>query len=101
MVEDLRAWRPERPVDSHKGTFGRLAILAGSPGLAGAAVLSGRAAEMSGAGYVSLTVPAEIYPAVLQAAPSVLSAPLPQLALVGEGLAAAQFKLLAGAHARL
>jgi NAD(P)H-hydrate epimerase len=89
-AEELRAWRPQRPMDAHKGTFGRLAILAGSPGLAGAAILSGRAAEISGAGYVSLTVPAEIYAAVLEAAPSLLSAPLPEEPLVQEALAKAQ-----------
>ena len=89
-AEELRAWRPQRPMDAYKGTFGRLAILAGSPGLAGAAILSGRAAEISGAGYVSLTVPAEIYAAVLEAAPSLLSAPLPEEPLVQEALAKAQ-----------
>jgi len=89
-AEELRGWRPQRPMDAHKGTFGRLAILAGSPGLAGAAILSGRAAEISGAGYVSLTVPAEIYAAVLEAAPSLLSAPLPEEPLVQEALAKAQ-----------
>ena len=89
-AEELRAWRPQRPTDAHKGTFGRLAILAGSPGLAGAAILSGRAAEMSGAGYVSLTVPTEIYTAVLEAAPSLLSAPLPEKPLGQGTIAAAQ-----------
>ena len=89
-AEELRAWRPQRPKDAHKGTFGRLAILAGSPGLAGAAILSGRAAEMSGAGYVSLTVPTEIYAALLEAAPSLLSAPLPEKPLGQGTIAAAQ-----------
>ena len=89
-AEELRAWRPQRPMDAHKGTFGRLAILAGSPGLAGAAILSGRAAEMSGAGYVSLTVPAEIYAAVLEAAPSLLSAPLPEEPLEQGAIGTAQ-----------
>jgi len=89
-AEELRAWRPQRPMDAHKGTFGRLAILAGSPGLAGAAILSGRAAEISGAGYVSLTVPAEIYAAVLEAAPSLLSAPLPEEPLEQGVIGAAQ-----------
>jgi len=89
-AEELRAWRPQRPTDAHKGTFGRLAILAGSPGLAGAAILSGRAAEIAGAGYVSLTVPAEIYTAVLEAAPSLLSAPLPEKPLGQGTIAAAQ-----------
>ncbi len=89
-AEELCAWRPQRPMDAHKGTFGRLAILAGSPGLAGAAILSGRAAEMSGAGYVSLTVPADIYAAVLEAAPSLLSAPLPEEPLEQGTIGAAQ-----------
>jgi len=89
-AEELRAWRPQRPKDAHKGTFGRLAILAGSPGLAGAAILSGRAAEIAGAGYVSLTVPAEIYAALLEAAPSLLSAPLPEEPLGQGTIAAAQ-----------
>ena len=89
-AEELRAWRPQRPMDAHKGTFGRLAILAGSPGLAGAAILSGRAAEISGAGYVSLTVPAEIYAAVLEAAPSLLSAPLPEEPLEQGAIGTAQ-----------
>jgi NAD(P)H-hydrate epimerase len=89
-ADELRAWRPQRPTDAHKGAFGRLAVLAGSPGLAGAAILSGRAAEMSGAGYVSLTVPTEIYTAVLEAAPSLLSAPLPEKPLGQGTIAAAQ-----------
>ena len=75
---EVRAWRPARPIDGHKGSFGRLAVLAGSVGLAGAAVLSARAAEMGGVGYVDLLVSGQIYPAVLAAVPSVLSCPLPQ-----------------------
>ncbi|MEN6556185.1 MAG: NAD(P)H-hydrate dehydratase [Anaerolineaceae bacterium] len=74
---EVRAWRPERAPDSHKGSFGRLAIMSGSVGLAGAAVLCARAAQMGGAGYVDLLVPQEIYPAVLAAVPSVLSQALP------------------------
>ncbi len=74
---EVRAWRPVRAQDSHKGSFGRLAVLAGSVGLAGAAVLCARAAEMGGVGYVDLLVPEEIYPAVLAAVPSALSQALP------------------------
>lgn len=74
---DVRSWKPERAPDRHKGSFGRLAILAGSPGLAGAAILSGQAAIRTGTGYVYLTVPSEIYPAVLAAAPSLLTSALP------------------------
>jgi len=82
---EVSAWRPARAADSHKGSFGRLAVLAGSVGLAGAAVLAGRAALTAGVGYVDLLVPEQIYPAVLTAVPSVLSQPLPKEA--GERLA--------------
>ena len=85
---EVRAWRPIRAADSHKGSFGRLAILAGSVGLAGAVVLSTRAAEMGGVGYVDLLVPPEIYPAVLSAVPSALSQPIP----AGKGAALALWR---------
>lgn len=48
-VRDLL--RPRRP-DGHKGTSGYLLLAAGSRGMAGAAVLAGRAAYRSGAGIV-------------------------------------------------
>ncbi len=38
--------------DSHKGSFGSAAILGGAPGMAGAALLAGRAALKLGAGRV-------------------------------------------------
>jgi hydroxyethylthiazole kinase-like uncharacterized protein yjeF len=41
-----------RPHDSHKGSFGSAAILGGAPGMAGAALLAGRAALKLGAGRV-------------------------------------------------
>lgn len=43
-----------RPVNAHKGTTGHVAVFAGSPGRAGAALLSGRAALRGGAGLVTL-----------------------------------------------
>lgn len=45
---------PPRTTDSHKGTFGHIGLLGGSPGLSGALLLSGRAALKSGAGLVTL-----------------------------------------------
>jgi len=39
---------------SHKGTFGHLLVLAGSKGMAGAAVLSSKATLRSGTGLVSV-----------------------------------------------
>ena len=43
--------------DAHKGDFGKVMIFAGSPGMAGAAVLCGRAALKSGAGLVQYLLP--------------------------------------------
>ncbi len=45
---------PPRPHDSHKGQFGWVGIVGGSPGMVGAALLAGRSALKSGAGRVTL-----------------------------------------------
>jgi NAD(P)H-hydrate epimerase len=45
---------PPRPPRAHKGTFGRLLVVAGSQEYAGAAVLTGMGAARSGAGLVCL-----------------------------------------------
>ncbi|MGB6222971.1 MAG: NAD(P)H-hydrate dehydratase [Haloferula sp.] len=45
---------PPRPHDFHKGNAGRVAILAGSPGMSGAASLASTAALRAGAGLVTL-----------------------------------------------
>ncbi len=51
----------KRKRDSHKGTYGRVGILAGSKGMAGAAVLNCNAALRSGAGLVKACVTDSIY----------------------------------------
>lgn len=43
---------PHRRHDSHKGTFGDVAVVGGAPGMAGAALLAARAALHGGAGRV-------------------------------------------------
>lgn len=49
-----RKMLPDRPEDSNKGTYGRLLVIAGSKGMAGAAYLNAHAAYMTGAGLVSV-----------------------------------------------
>ncbi|MBX7168462.1 MAG: NAD(P)H-hydrate dehydratase [Pirellulales bacterium] len=49
---------PERHSDSHKGDYGRLLVVGGSTGMAGAVALAGMAALRAGAGLVRLAVPA-------------------------------------------
>ncbi len=58
--EIVRDWLPQRPKDSHKGTFGQVVIIGGSITLPGAAVLAGTAAYRSGAGLVTLAVPSAV-----------------------------------------
>src|SRR5262245_13180667 len=55
---------PPRPADAHKGTFGKVLVVAGSRGMTGAAVLTGRAALRGGAGLVQVATPAEVQPVV-------------------------------------
>jgi ADP-dependent NAD(P)H-hydrate dehydratase len=69
---------PPRPADSHKGTFGRVLIVAGSRGMSGAACLSGLGALRGGAGLVDLATPAGIQPLVAGYEPSWLTCPLPE-----------------------
>jgi NAD(P)H-hydrate epimerase len=52
---------PERPLASHKGTFGTALLAAGSLAYTGAAVLAGEAAYRAGAGLVTLAVPAPLH----------------------------------------
>lgn len=59
--ERVRAYLPDRPLDAHKGTFGTSFIVAGSVNYTGAALLAGLAAYRSGAGLVTLAVPAPLH----------------------------------------
>jgi len=52
---------PDRPLDSHKGTFGTALIAAGSLNYTGAALLAGTAAYRAGAGLVTLAVPEPLH----------------------------------------
>ena len=45
---------PPRPLDGHKGTFGKVMIVAGSPNYIGAVALSGESASRSGVGLVTI-----------------------------------------------
>jgi NAD(P)H-hydrate epimerase len=60
--EIVAALLPERPKRGHKGTFGKLLVIAGSLDYAGAALLVCRAAGRTGAGLVTLAVPESLQP---------------------------------------
>ena len=52
--QDFSGFPPRRPVTGHKGTFGHLAIVAGSLGYHGAAVLASRGAQRAQPGLITL-----------------------------------------------
>src|SRR5947207_15549688 len=53
---------PARPPRGHKGTFGKLLVIAGSLDYAGAALLVSRAGGRAGAGLVTLAIPESLQP---------------------------------------
>ena len=69
---------PRRAVNTHKGDYGRLFILAGSRGYTGAAALCARAAVRGGAGLVTVAVPEDIYPIVAVKCDEAMVWPLPE-----------------------
>lgn len=80
LNEDLcRQLLPDRPLNGHKGTFGRVLVLAGSRGMTGAAVLTAEAALKSGAGLVTLGIPETLNQIVENKLTEVLTKPLPEI----------------------
>ena len=69
---------PARPVNSHKGDFGRVLVVAGSLGMSGAAGLAGKAALRSGAGLVRIAAPTGVLPIIASYEPAYTTIPLPQ-----------------------
>lgn len=67
---------PARPADAHKGLFGRVAVIAGSRGMTGAACLSGVAALRSGAGLVTVASAASVIPVIAAYEPSYMTVSL-------------------------
>ena len=60
--ETLRSILPSRPLDAHKGTFGRAMVVAGSVPYTGAAHLSSAAATRVGTGLVTLALAENLHP---------------------------------------
>lgn len=53
---------PRRPLESNKGTFGKVMLLCGSPAYPGSAFLAGNGAARTGAGLVTLAVTEQMLP---------------------------------------
>ena len=68
---------PFRRPGGHKGTFGRVLVIAGSVGMSGAAILCSRATLRAGAGLVTLACPRSLNAILETALPEVITLPLP------------------------
>lgn len=78
--EKARELLPERPQNSHKGSFGHALIIGGSGSMAGAPLLAAKATLRSGAGLVTLAVPRGIQAAVLSNSPETMCVGLTETA---------------------
>ena len=67
---------PQRPDRAHKGTFGKLLVLAGSLEYPGAALLAGLGAARMGAGLVCVAVPETLQRQLIGAVPELVWLPL-------------------------
>ena len=92
--EAMRPLVPERRADAHKGSFGRVLVVAGSRGKSGAAHLAAAGALRSGAGLVTVATPASSQPVVASLGAEYMTEALPETADGTVGAAALE-KVLA------
>ena len=77
-AQDAAFWLPPRPRASHKGSYGRVLVVAGSTGMTGAAALASEAALRIGAGLVTLAIPKSLNPILEVKLSEVMTLPLPE-----------------------
>lgn len=71
-LKDIRHWIKPRAAFSHKGSYGHTALLAGSFGMMGAAILAARGCLASGVGKLTCYVPSCGYEIMQTAVPEAL-----------------------------
>jgi NAD(P)H-hydrate epimerase len=85
MPGDFQGFPPRRPEAGHKGTFGHLAIVAGSAGYHGAAVLASRGAQRAQPGLITLFTQEPVYhPVAAQLQAVMVQMWSPELKLPGD-----------------
>jgi NAD(P)H-hydrate epimerase len=85
LPEDFSGFPPARTATSHKGDFGHLAILAGSTGYHGAAVLAARGAQRAQPGLITLfTHESAYHPVAAQLQAVMVNSWSPDIKLPGE-----------------
>lgn len=80
-AELIQAWLPRRPANAHKGMNGKIGILAGSLGYAGAAELCSKAAVRAGGGLVTLYTQPEVLQPLIIKSTEVMVRPLAEAGL--------------------
>jgi len=76
-AKETHSLLPARPLDSNKGTFGKVMLFCGSPAYPGSAFLAGNAAGRAGAGLVTLAVTERMHPIYASAMHEITFALLP------------------------
>ncbi len=76
--KDAVEWIPTRSPASHKGSYGRVLVVAGSTGMTGAAALTSEAALRIGAGLVTLAIPKSLNSILEVKLSEVMTLPLPE-----------------------
>lgn len=71
-------WLPPRAPATHKGSYGRVLVVAGSTGMTGAASLTSQAALCSGAGLVTLAIPKSLNAIMEVKLSEVMTLPMPE-----------------------
>ncbi|MDN5347110.1 MAG: ADP-dependent NAD(P)H-hydrate dehydratase / NAD(P)H-hydrate epimerase [Clostridia bacterium] len=71
---------PRREPGGHKGQYGRVLAIGGSPGLTGAITLTAEAALRAGAGLVTAAVPRSLHSIMETKTTEVMTCPLPETA---------------------
>ncbi|MFH0838910.1 MAG: NAD(P)H-hydrate dehydratase [Candidatus Omnitrophota bacterium] len=78
ISKEFRSIVKRRESGAHKGDFGHVFVLAGSPGFTGAAYLAGEAAITSGSGLVTVGVPKSLHVILASKFVEVMTKPLPE-----------------------
>lgn len=68
---------PKRPLDGHKGLFGRVLVVGGSHGMLGAPVLAATAALRCGSGMVQIAVPDTVLNLAISITPELIGIGIP------------------------